>query len=304
MAAGETQTTRLGRTLDVLGLRPADVLRTAQRIAAQLDRPAVSRAQLVRFRRDPRVSPSEDKIFILVAAVRELTGWLVTAADLFEVEPALPEGMSAAVPRLSPRRTSAIDECKTEAPATTRLRAAQGWRAPLQDRSTLPGEDAFDALYTQYAVVLRGIAIHRYGIPPDEAEALVHDAFMAFLERHTSIRDARGWLSGTIRHKCTDYWRQRQREAPLPPEQDEVADPGAEIDVRSTDLRLTMATAINRLGDRCRETIRRYYWLEEPLGVIAGCFATTENNVKQILFSCRRRLRDFISGNSGNSGHS
>ncbi len=299
MATGTTQSTRLGRTMDVLGLRPADVLRTAKRIAAQLERPGVSRAQLVRFRLDPRVSPSEDKIFILVAAVRELTGWLVTAADLFEVEPAVPEGTGAALPRLSPRRASVLETQAGDAPGSSPRRPSPGWRLPLQDRSTLPAEDGFDALYTQYAVVLRGIAIHRYGIPPDEAESLVHDAFMAFLERHTSIRDVKGWLSGTIRYKCTDYWRLREREAPLPREQEDVADLGAESDVRSADLRLTMATAISRLGDRCRETIRRYYWLDEPLGVIAGCFATTENNVKQILFSCRRRLRDFISGNSG-----
>ena len=284
--------------MQAFGLRPMDVLRTARRAAEQLQRPGISRQQFARFRFDPRVRASEDKIFIVVAAFRELTGWFITAADLFDVQPLLPQGANGQLPSLSPGGGPLIDGSNACVPVFSGLRKAHRWRPSLQD-SPLPGEEAFDALYTQFGVSLRGMAVHRYGIPPDEAEELVHDAFIAFLERHTSIRDVKGWLSGAVRHKCSDYWRSRGREEPLPPEQDEAADPGAERDVRSADVRLTIASAINQLGGRCRDTLHRYYWLDEPLDVIAGCYATTQNNVKQILFTCRRRLRDFINRLSG-----
>jgi RNA polymerase sigma factor (sigma-70 family) len=160
---------------------------------------------------------------------------------------------------------------------------------------SLLASEAFETLYTEYAVPLRGIAIHRYHVPPDEAEELVHEAFIAYLERHTAIRDVKGWLMGTVRFKCTHYWRERKREAPLLPEQEEAAHPTAEQDVHSAVAKLTVATAIRQLGENCRETIRRFYWLDESLHEIAACYAISENNVKKMLFTCRRRMRDFIS---------
>jgi RNA polymerase sigma factor (sigma-70 family) len=278
------------------GLRPMDLMRTANRIAQHLSRPSISRAHLNRFRSDPKVSPSADKMFILVAAFRELTGWLVQAADLFEVEPAIGEGASGRFPSLSPWRTCVIDGSNASVPVSSSLRRSQGWRPPLQDRSTLPGEEAFDALNTQYGVLLRGLAIHRYHIPPDEAEELVHDAFIAWLERNTSVRDAKGWLMGVVRFKCSHYWRERGREAPLGTEHEEAADPGAEGDLRSANARLTVATAIRQLGAECRETIRRFYWLDESLLEIAASYSKSQNTIKQMLFTCRRRIRDLITG--------
>ena len=244
------------------GLRPQDVLRTTRRIAAELKRPNVSRQQLYRFRFDDAVNATEEKIFILVAAFRELTGRLIRANDLFDVEPACITGFN---PPCSMHKEP----------------------APQAD-------DAFEALYTQYGVLLRGIAMRRYNIPPDDAEALVHDAFIAYLERQTSIREAKGWLVGTVRFKCTHYWRDRKREAPLLPEHEETVDPSAEIDVRASVERLTIARAMARLGARCRETIRRFYWQEQSMDDIAASFATSQNNVKQILFTCRRRMREFL----------
>lgn len=163
----------------------------------------------------------------------------------------------------------------------------------MEHVSTLPAEESFELLYRQYAVVLRRIAIHRYHIPPDEAEGLVHDVFVASLERHTSIRDAKGWLSGATHHKCVDYWRRHGRETALPPEYDDTPDPLAETEAASLD-RLSVASALAQLGARCREAIRRFYLEDESMNDIAACYATTPNNVKQILFTCRRHMRELL----------
>lgn len=259
MTARTAAETRLQRAMRAFGLRPQDVLRTTRRLAAELQRPDVSRQQLFRFRFDDDVNATEEKIFILVAAFRELTGRLIRANDLFEVEPPLHSG-------------------------------------PAPEKPPAPGDEPFEVLYAQYGVLLRGIAMRRYNVPPDDAEALVHDTFIAYLERQTSIREVKGWLVGTVRFKCTHYWRDRKREAPLLPEHEETADPAAETGIRAALERLTIATALSRLGERCRETIRRFYWQEQSMDDIAASFATSQNNVKQILFTCRRRIREFLCG--------
>lgn len=292
-----TAKTRLARVMNALGLKPIHVLRAADRIARSLGRGSVSRQWFSKLRSDPAAQPTADKIWILVAAFRELTGRIVTAADLVDVEPALPQGARGTVPSLSPVPTCKLDGSNASVPVSSGLRRSHGWRPPLSNGSLLTSV-AFETLYAEYAVPLRGIAIHRYHIPPDEAEELVHEAFIAYLQRHTAIRDVKGWIMGTMRFKCSEYWRARKREAPLSAEQEEAAHPTAEQDVRSAVAKLTVASAIRQLGENCRETIRRFYWLDESLHDIAACYATTENNVKQMLFTCRRRMRDFIARHS------
>lgn len=110
--------------MQAFGLRPMDVLRTAKRAAEQLQRPGISRQQFARFRFDPRVRASEDKIFIVVAAFRELTGWFITAADLFDVQPLLPQGASGPLPSLSPGGDPFIDGSNACVPVFSGLRKA------------------------------------------------------------------------------------------------------------------------------------------------------------------------------------
>jgi RNA polymerase sigma factor (sigma-70 family) len=279
-------------------LRPADVLRTAKRVAVELNRRDISRQQFVRFRFD-EASATEEKIFILVAAFRELTGWLISANDLFDLEPALPEGACGAFPALSPRRTLALNGCNASEAVFPESRVLQARGAFVPPEPGLPDDEQFETLYTQYGVLLRGIAMRRYGVPPDDAEALVHDAFIAYLERHTSVRDAKGWLIGTVRNACCHYWRDRKREEPLLPEHEEAIDPSAEWDIEASLDRITMAAALARLGERCRETIRRFYWQQESTKDIAMRLSTSQGNVLQLLFTCRQRIAEFLRRQAG-----
>lgn len=275
--------TQLARAMEAFGLRPMDVVRTAERIAERLGRESLSRQWFSRLRTDPEVNATTDKIWILVAAFRELTGRLISASDLVEIEPPWPN-----------EAWGTSDASNPSVPLSSGL-PSNDRRRPLMDRtSTLPAEEAFETLYTQYGVILRGIAMRRYHVSPDEAEGLVHDVFLASLERNTSIRDMKGWLIGATHHKCVDYWRSRGRETALPAEYEETADPCAGIEAESLQ-RLTVATAISQLGARCREALRRFYWKGESTDDIAASYSTTPNNVKQILFTCRRHMRNLLT---------
>lgn len=267
--------TRLTEVMRALGLKPTQLLREAQRLAGAMQRPAISRQHLLRLRHD-LATTTADKMYILVAAMRSLTGLHFRASDLFEVEPDAEGGD----PVFSVRPIS------------------PGWRVFVSQE---PGSDAdaFESLYTEYGLLLRVIATRRYHIPPDDAEALVHDIFMAYLERRTYIQEVRPWLIGAIKHASSNYLRKRKPEAELLPEHEEAVDTDAEEREERWVRRITVAAILARLGDRCRETLRRYYLGEETKEHIAAHLSTSPGNVLQLLVTCRKRAQELFRSLSG-----
>jgi len=73
-----------------------------------------------------------------------------------------------------------------------------------------PSRDAA-RLYCQYRPLLLITAWRRFGIPPKDAEDLVHDVFVSFLLHWESIENVRGWLVGAICHACRHRIRTLER---------------------------------------------------------------------------------------------
>jgi RNA polymerase sigma factor (sigma-70 family) len=264
--------TPLDRVFAIFGLKTAHVVAAAKRIAGDLGMPeGISRQQLLRVRTG-RAHPTDQKIFLIVAAVRELTGYAVRAGDLFPVEPVLAEGM----PYLNPVSSG----------------PSRGFTLP--ESTSPPGESEFEALYLEYGVLLRSIAMRRFHVPPDDAEALVHDTFIAYLQRHTVIREVKPWLMGAVGNACKHYWRDRKREAPMPDGVEET--PVERDDAEEWAWRISVGACVARLGEKCRETLRGYYWRQETKEQIAGNLATSPGYVRQLLVSCRRRLKEMLHG--------
>ena len=84
--AKQTKDTRLERMIDALDVRPTHVVQEAERLAREHQRRAISRQQFLRIRYG-QASATEDKIFIIVAAMRAVTGLLLEPSDLFDLEP-------------------------------------------------------------------------------------------------------------------------------------------------------------------------------------------------------------------------
>jgi RNA polymerase sigma factor (sigma-70 family) len=259
MASRSPRGTRLQQVIEMLGLKPLHVVREAQRLAAALERPSISRQHFLRFRAG-RAAATEDKIYIIVAAMRSVTGLLFQPSDLFELEP--PAGRSIVY----------------QEPGAT---------------------DRFESLYTEYGLLLRTIAMRRYHVPPDDAEALVHDIFAAYLERSGYVRDAKGWLIGAIGNASSNYLRKRRPEAQLLPVHEEAADAGAEERIEGWMRHVTISAMLSRLGDKCRETLRRYYLREESKEAIAEHLDTSPAYVLQLLVTCRKRAQEILRSLSG-----
>jgi RNA polymerase sigma factor (sigma-70 family) len=261
----ERRETPLDHVMDVFELEPKGLLAVTNRIAREEGLAPISRTHLFRLRKG-LCQATEEKILLLVSALRELTGAVLRATDLFRLEPAAAGYASAVTP---------VSLTAVVAGAST-------------------SDSEFETLYVEYGVLLRTIAMRGFGISPDDAEALVHDCFIAYLERHTTIHDVKGWLSGAMRNHCRHYLRDRKREAPLGPEHDETADPAPQAAMDAWMRRLTLASVLARLGAKCRETLRGYYLSEEPKDALANRLSTSTGYIDQLLSTCRRRAHEMF----------
>ena len=277
----QTRETPLAAVMAVFGLKPSHVVRMAQRIAKRMGlRRSISRQYLGKLR-SGRATATEEKILLLVTTIGELTGYAIRASDLFRLEPA---GACLGAPRLT------LDN-----PLPVSSGASTAWRILLPEPTGSDGDDAFEALYAEYGLLLRVIAMRRYGVPPDDAEALVHDTFIAYLQRHTKINDLKPWLMGAVSNACKHYWRDRKRECPLPDDYETTADPSSENTANDVAWRITVAGLVARLGEQCRETLKRYYWRDESKEAIATTLSLTPGYVLHLLSSCRKRIREMLA---------
>ena len=170
-----------------------------------------------------------------------------------------------------------------------RNRLSRVWRICVAEETGDSQEESFEKLYTEYGVLLRQIAIRRYRIPPDDAEELVHETFLGYLQRHTYVNDVKGYLYATVTHRCVDYWRVRQREAPLLPEHEEAADRRQEAALDTLERDLTVSAVLARLGEKCRETLRGFFFKGEEQHALADRLSTTPGYIDQLISTCRRR---------------
>jgi RNA polymerase sigma factor (sigma-70 family) len=297
VAKRATGSTRLQQVLRVFGVKPTQVVREAQRLAEVLRRPSVSRQHFGRLRSGDAVA-SEEKIYIIVAAMRSVTGLLFRPADLFDVEPMLTETAGFGPP--DPGTTRIPHGSTVNVPVSSDSRTTRVWRLFVSQDSGST-DDAFESMYTEYGLLLRTIAMRRYHVPPDDAEALVHDIFTAYLQRRTYVRNVKHWLIGAIRNASSNYIRKRRPEAELLPEHEEAIDAAAEESLDGWIRRLTIAALLARLGTKCRETLRRYYLHEEPKERIAAELATSPAYVLQLLVSCRKRAQELLRSLGGTS---
>jgi RNA polymerase sigma factor (sigma-70 family) len=141
--------------------------------------------------------------------------------------------------------------------------------------------------------MLREIAEKKFHVPPDDAEALVNDVFIAYLLRHELIRNPEKWLVGAICHASRGYWRREVRIEPLPHDLREQIDPASLETEDRLVAKLTVALALSHLHERCRDILRMYYLDGYSIAELAEHLKTTPGYASQVLHECRRRLRQI-----------
>jgi RNA polymerase sigma-70 factor (ECF subfamily) len=147
--------------------------------------------------------------------------------------------------------------------------------------------EAFGRLYDRFAPMVHGILLSR--VRAQEADDLLHEVFLAALDRLGALRDDRafgGWLATIARNHAIDHHRRGRRDDELP------ADCAAPD--RATVEALAVLETIRALPEAYRETLvlRLVEGLTGP--EIAARCGMTHASVRVNLHRGMRRLRERL----------
>ena len=155
-------------------------------------------------------------------------------------------------------------------------------------------ETAADELYTSEAPLLRYVAMAKFRVPREDADALVHDVFTTYLARATTVRNPRPYLVGAICNAARHYWRERKNEEDALAKCDLVLPPQPELVPDTLGRKLLLATTLSRIGSKCRDLLRRYYLEGESTASIASSRDTSSDYILFLLHRCRKSARSVV----------
>jgi RNA polymerase sigma factor (sigma-70 family) len=139
----------------------------------------------------------------------------------------------------------------------------------------------------------------RYRIPLQDTEDILQQALLALVYQGQTVRDPEAWLVGTIRNKCLLYWREQRRklyDAVDAAVLEFMAEPTAPAQ-EGADIRRDVATAIERLPERCRALLAlRYRQGYEP-PELAERLGYSQASISKITTRCLAALtRQLVAG--------
>jgi RNA polymerase sigma factor (sigma-70 family) len=158
-----------------------------------------------------------------------------------------------------------------------------------------PPPRPFDEVYLEHAPLMRRVVIRKFHVPSADADALVHDVFVAYLANPQRVRtNLKAYLVTGACNAARKYWRSKSYDERLFTE-DPATDDAASADDAFADLarNLTVAATLAQLGPRCQEALRRYYLDGEDTSTIAAALNTSPGNVNYIMYTCRLRAREI-----------
>lgn len=161
-------------------------------------------------------------------------------------------------------------------------------------------DEAGAAIASEYAALyplLVGLASRRFRVPPDEAAAVVHDVFVAYLRNHERVSDHRAWLIGATCNASRLYWRRQQRVASG--ETPELEEAPAGVTTIDLDRRIDAAQALQRLGTRCRELLRLRFLEGYAAAALAAHLGTTAGYARKLVYQCMGTLRRRMESQNG-----
>jgi RNA polymerase sigma-70 factor (ECF subfamily) len=157
----------------------------------------------------------------------------------------------------------------------------------------------FDALYrgSRDDVYAYAAGLLRDAAAAEEVTAV---AFERAYRRRSRFDPARGtpraWLFGIVRNAALDELRRLRRQARLPAEPVDAADPRSVDPAERTELRLALNRAVGELAPRDRELVALKFFAGLSNGEIARVVGTSESNVGTRLHRLITRLREACDG--------
>jgi DNA-directed RNA polymerase specialized sigma24 family protein len=118
-----------------------------------------------------------------------------------------------------------------------------------------PAEVDLGVMYVEYRMLLLSVACRKFRVPECEAENLIQEVFLSYLQAGTRIENAKAWLVAAMCNASRHYWRAQGRTEALPEDFNERCDPTSSGVADRVAQEMTVRQALGYLQPRCREKL-------------------------------------------------
>jgi RNA polymerase sigma factor (sigma-70 family) len=168
---------------------------------------------------------------------------------------------------------------------------------PAHSPST-PADDV-EALYIEHRNLLLWVACRKFRIPDCDAENLIQEVFLSFLQTGTKIENVRAWLVAAMCNASRHYWRSQGRVESLPDDFNDQCDPRSQGLAEEFAMKMTMRQTLEYLQPRCRETLWLHYFEGRSASDVARELETTNRYAEKLIHNCLKRAREvYLSINA------
>lgn len=150
-----------------------------------------------------------------------------------------------------------------------------------------------ETLYVQYRNLLLSVACRKFRVPPADAENLLQEVFLSYLQNGTDITNVRAWLVAAICNASRHYLRLQGKSESLPDDYLEHSDPGSQALPERRAMEMTIQQALGYLQPRCRETLRMHYFEGRSGAEVAHELETTTRYAEKLIHNCLKRVREI-----------
>lgn len=155
-----------------------------------------------------------------------------------------------------------------------------------------PADDV-ETLYVQHRSLLLYVACRKFRVPETDAENLIQEVFLSFLQTGTSIDKPRAWLVAAMCNASRHYWRASGRTESLPDDFNDHSDPDSQSLNDAFTMRMTVRQVLKYLQPRCRETLWLHYFEGRSAGDVARELQTTHRYAEKLIHNCLKRAREI-----------
>jgi RNA polymerase sigma factor (sigma-70 family) len=149
-----------------------------------------------------------------------------------------------------------------------------------------------EALYLHTSKVLRSIPHRRFGLSAQQAEDIVQDAWLLFLEKRGYVRTPRTWLAGTVSKLCLqllDRMRRRQTE-----NDGELLETIVDPKGTDHDTRMIVRQAMSRLDGRSRELCTQIAIEGRSYADVSASLSLPAGSVGPLYIRAKNKLRKAL----------
>ena len=163
------------------------------------------------------------------------------------------------------------------------------------DSTALPPSSGPDVgvLYEQYRDLLVHVACRKFRVPDSDAENLMQEVFLAYMQAGTRVENTKAWLVAAMCNASRHYWRQQSRTESLPDDIGDHSDPMSHGIADHFATSLTLRKALRYLQPRCRETLYLHYYEGRSATDVARELDTTSRYAEKLIHNCLKRVREI-----------